>query len=293
MHDFIGYCAVEVVDEQLGLAFPLAVFYPSATPGRAQLVGPYALDVARGAAIEAGRFPLVLLSHGTGSAPLAYRALAQGLARRGFVVGLPEHPFNHRDDNSWAGTAQNLAARPRHLQLAIDALYGNSRFTASLKPDAVGLVGHSMGGYTALALAGGRPASVPRDSPNGVGQAIPVPAADARVKALVLLAPATPWFAAAGALRNVKVPILLLEAEKDEHAGRFHGQVVLTGIEDRGLITHRIVENAGHFSFLSPFPAARVSPAFPPSQDPPGFDRAGFQEELAAEVAAFFARQLT
>jgi predicted dienelactone hydrolase len=252
-------------------------------------VGLYELEVALDAPVKAGAFPLVLVSHGTGGSGMVYRTLAQNLARQGFVVGLPEHPFNNRDDNSWGGTVQNLAARPRHLQLAIDCLAADARFGAALKPDAVGLIGHSIGGYTALVLAGGVATSFANESADGLVQRLPA-RADRRVKALVLLAPATPWFMAPGALREVQVPILLLTGEKDVHTPYFHAQIVLNGVADPGKIEHRVVENAGHFSFLSPFPVERVSPAFPPSQDPPGFDRAGFQQELGAEVAAFLRR---
>jgi len=52
-------------------------------------------------------------------------------------------------------------------------------------------------------------------------------------------------------------------------------------------ITHHIVENAGHFSFLSPFPETMVSPDFPPSQDPEEFDRAVFHHRLSGEIIAF------
>ncbi|MDO7851106.1 alpha/beta hydrolase family protein [Hymenobacter convexus] len=289
MENFVGYRELQVTDGELNLAFPLRVLYPTSTTGQAENVGPYTLDVARDASISPGVFPLVVLSHGTGSSGLVHRNLAHHLARHGFVVGLPEHPYNNRDDDSWAHTTQNLMARPRHLQLAIDALF--QQFSASLKPEVVGLIGHSLGGYTALALAGGQPTATPRDSPDWQQQPIPVPV-DARVKAVVLLAPATPWFLKKGALHNVRVPILLLEGEKDEHASAWHGQIVLNGVSDRRRVTHRVVPNAGHFSFLSPFPAARVSPAFPPSQDPPGFVRARFHEEMNAEIQAFLMREL-
>ncbi|MBF9142747.1 alpha/beta hydrolase family protein [Hymenobacter properus] len=289
MEHFVGYRELQVTDPELNLTFPLRVLYPSPTPSRAESVGPYTLDVAREAPISPGGFRLVLVSHGTGGSGLVYRNLAHHLARHGFVVGLPEHPHNNRDDDSWAHTPQNLRARPRHLQLCIDALL--QQFPSSLKPSAVGLIGHSMGGYTALALAGGQPTATPRDTPDWQNRPIPVPH-DERVKALVLLAPATPWFMAEGALRAVRVPILLMEAEKDEHTTHFHTQVVLNGVPDQQRLTHRVVPNAGHFAFLSPFPAARVSAAFPPSQDPPGFDRLQFHEEMNAEVLAFLTQEL-
>jgi len=291
MKEFAGYCRVEVADNQRGITFPMTVLYPTSTPAGAVSVGLYTLDVALDAPLAAGAFPLVLISHGTGGSALAYRTLAHYLACHGFVVGLPEHPFNNRDNNTWADTIQNLTARPHHLQLAINSLVEQPQFAASLKSDAVAIIGHSMGGYTALALAGGVATSFPREATDGqVYEMHNVP--DDRVKALVLLAPATPWFLAPGALCNVGVPMLLLEAEKDEHTPLWHGQIVLNGVPNRNKVEHRVVENAGHFSFLSPFPAARVSPAFPPSQDPPGFDRARFHDELNADVLAFLTRHL-
>ncbi|UOQ97876.1 hypothetical protein MUN81_21940 [Hymenobacter sp. 5317J-9] len=289
MDYFVGYRRLEVTDAELALTFPVVVLYPSRTAGQAETLGHYTLDVAHEAPVAAGTFPVVLLSHGTGSSGLVHRNLAHYLARHGWVVGLPEHPFNNRDNDAWAGTPQNLVARPRHLQLAIDALSEDSGLAGALRPDGVSLIGHSLGGYTALALAGGRPTATPRDSPDWQQQPIPVPAG-ARVRALVLLAPATPWFMAPGALSGVRVPMLLLEAERDEHLTRFHGEIVRNGVPDARRLTHRVVPNAGHFSFLSPFPAARVSPGFPPSQDPAGFDRLQFHAVLYPEILAFLSQ---
>ncbi|TPG63658.1 alpha/beta hydrolase family protein [Hymenobacter nivis] len=288
MHDYVGYCAVNVEDKSLNLSFPLAVLYPSSTPGRPERLGPYELNVALGAPPKAGAWPLVLLSHGGGSTPLVYRTLAHALARRGFVVGLPEHPFNHLGNNAWEYTAQNLVARPHHLRLAADALLHHPPFAAVLKPNAVALIGHSMGGYAALAAAGGAPMTGPRESPAGAPEPVAT-VADGRVRALVLLAPATAWFSHPGALRRVHAPILLLTAEHDAHTPPVYAQLVRDGVPNPARLTHRVVANAGHFSFLSPFPAARISPDFPPSQDPPGFDRARFHDALPAEIAAFLA----
>jgi predicted dienelactone hydrolase len=289
MHDFVGCRTLAITDAALGLTFPLLVLYASGTPGRPESIGSYTLDVALDAPIAPGPFPLVLVSHGTGGTPLTHRLLAHFLARHGFVVGLPQHHANHRDDNSWHNTPQNLEARPRHLGLAIDGLL--AAFGAAVRPDWVAVIGHSLGGYSALALAGGQPSSLPQGPANGAPQPIPV-VPDARVRALVLLAPATVWYRAPDALRRVRVPILLLHAEKDELTPGFHAQIVLDGVADRQQVQHHMIENAGHYSFFSPFPPERTGPAFPPSQDPPGFDRAQFQTELQAQVLAFLMQQL-
>lgn len=283
-----GYRRLIVADALLQLSFSVHVLYP--TPARPQLVpvGLYSLTAAPEATVAAGQFPVVLVSHGTGSSGLLHRQLAQVLVQQGYVVGLLEHPHNNRDDNRWANTPQNLVARPRHLQLALDYLLRDEHLGAALRPEAA-LVGHSLGGYSALAAVGGQPTAVPGSA---APVAIPVPAADARVRAVVLLAPAVPWYAAPGALAAVQTPLLVLAGEHDEHTPPRHIELVRQGIPATTPLTYRVVANAGHYSFLTPFPPHRTSPAFPPSQDPPGFDRAQFQLAMAQEISSFLAQHL-
>ena len=52
------------------------------------------------------------------------------------------------------------------------------------------------------------------------------------------------------------------------------------------------VAGAGHFSFSTPFPPELTRPDFPPSQDPPGFDRAAYHATLRVELARFFTAAL-
>lgn len=286
-----GCRTVELFDDEMGMTFPMLVLYPSSSPEKPERLGPYALSVSMNGPLDEGTFPLVVISHGTGGSHLVYRNLAAHLARHGFVVATPEHPRNNRNNNDLAGTAANLANRPRHLRLAIDWAFSSGGFGACLVPDAVAIVGHSMGGYTALATAGGLPTAFPNETPDQQPRAVPV-ARDDRVKALVLLAPAAPWFMADGALRGVRVPILMLTAEKDGATPGWNAEIIKRGVPDPALVEHRVVTNAGHYAFLSPFPEAMTSPTFPPSQDPEGFDRARFHEAMNAEIEAFLRRAL-
>jgi len=286
-----GCRTAELFDDEMQMTFPMVVMYPSSAAEKPERLGPYAVSVAMNGPIDAGTFPLVVISHGTGGSHLVYRTLAAHLARHGFVVAMPEHPRNNRNNNDLAGTAANLANRPRHIRLVIDWAFSPGGFGPSLLPDAVAVVGHSMGGYTALATAGGLPTAFANETPDHKPQAVPV-TPDHRVKALVLLAPATPWFMEPGALQGVRVPILMLTAEKDVHTPEGHAEIVKRGLPDGARLEHRVVPNAGHYSFLSPFPEAMNGPAFPPSQDPPGFDRARFHDEMNAEVEAFLRRVL-
>ena len=211
------------------------------------------------------------------------------LARSGFAVALIEHPGNSRNDDRLAGTVANLENRPRHVVRVLDAALADALLGPRISRDDVAMLGHSMGGYTALAVAGGNPSSLPHESPEGVGRPLAV-AHDPRVRALVLLAPATPWFLLEGALSEVDLPILLLTAENDEYAPAFFGALVERGVRSPARVEARVVPLAGHFAFVSPFPPAMVRPDFPPSQDPPGFDRAAYQAVLRADVLAFLRR---
>ncbi|CAG7654923.1 alpha/beta hydrolase family protein [Paenibacillus allorhizosphaerae] len=291
MDCFVGYGEVELTDDLSGVAFPMAVMYPTSTPGKIEAVERFSMEVSINSEPKEGTFPLVIISHGTGGSHLLYRTLAHHLASNGFIVGMPEHPFNNRNNNTLAGTVDNLMNRPRHIRTAIDWFFASPRFMNVLKADAVALIGHSMGGYTALAVAGGAPTSFPNESPDGQPHQLSV-ATDPRVKALVLLAPASAWFKNAGALSGVDLPILMIVGDKDEHTPLIHAQFILDGVSDRTKIQYRIVENAGHYSFLSPFPEAMKSPSFPPSQDPAGFHRESFHRELNSEVLDFLMRQV-
>jgi predicted dienelactone hydrolase len=241
------------------------------------------------AAIADGVFGLVVISHGTGGSPLVYRTLGQYLARNGFLVALPEHPRNNRNNNDLAGTAAILVNRPRQIRSVIDWALAHNEIGSHLAPGAAAIIGHSLGGYTALALAGGTPTAFAHETRDSRPEKLET-TSDERVRALVLLAPAAAWFMEPGALGGVSVPILMLTAEKDVHTPNWHAQLILEGVPQPSLIQHRIVQNAGHFSFLSPFPDSMTKPAFPPSQDPEGFDRGRFLSEMNADILAFLQR---
>jgi predicted dienelactone hydrolase len=236
------------------------------------------------------RRPLVVLSHGNNGTPWAYRDMAKHLARSGFVVALPEHLGNSRSDNRLERTAANLVNRPRHLSLAIDALLADAELRDRVATERVGVIGHSIGGYTGLAAAGGCPWAAAHESADG--RPHPVEAtADARVGALVLLCPATFWFIR-GSLSAVRAPILIVTGEKDEITPASHAAAVIGGVPDAALVEHRVIPGAGHFSVMSRFPPEMCRPEFPPSQDPEGFDREAIQPELFGWVTEFLRRTL-
>lgn len=281
---FVGSRQMLIRDAAQGVSFPAVVLYPTDEPSRPTAFGPFAMDVSCDALVAQGLFPLVVVSHGTSGSHLLYRTIGTHLAKNGYVVAMLEHPGNNRNNNELEGTHENLVNRPRHVRLTIDALIADARFSACLRQNMVALLGHSLGGYTALAVAGGTPWSEARKKVEVV--------ADARIRALVLLAPAAAFYLPEDSLRHVKVPILMLVAEHDAFTPRWHTDVVRDRVPDPAQLTSRVVENAGHFSFLSPFPPQMKTPGFLPSTDPAGFDREKFHQQLPAEVLDFLDRSL-
>lgn len=284
-----GCRLLEIKDEVQRAVIPLALLYPARGAEHIERFGPYSLEAARDVPLVGEGLPLVVLSHGNGGTPWAYRDMAKYLARAGFLVALPEHRGNSRDDNSLAGTATNLENRPRHISLTIDAVFADPA-TKEFAAERVGVIGHSIGGYTALAAAGGQPWAASHESADGKAHPVRV-TSDERIGSLVLLSPATFWFAP-GALKEVSVPILMRTGEKDEITPASHADNVIRGVRDPSLVEHKVIAGAGHFSVMSMFPPEMIRPDFPPSQDPEGFNRQDIQASLFSDVENFFRRTL-
>ncbi len=284
----VGCRALAVHDPVQQVRIPAWLLYPTRTPDRIERFGMYSLEVASGAEVAGAALPLVVISHGTGGTPWAYRGLAAHLARHGFVVAMLEHPGNTRRDDALAHTVANLENRPRHIRLVIDAALADPGLGPLIARERIAIVGHSMGGYTALAVLGGRAVTLPTQTPEGRPQPVSTEA-DPRVRAAILLAPAIDWFGGEGALAEVTAPILVRTGALDPLASASRVRWALRSHPAPGAIDHADVPNAGHFGFMSPFPPDLTRPEFPPSQDPPGFDRRAYQDVLFAEVTHFLA----
>lgn len=227
------------------------VYYPSTDAAVAGLSGDVASVIGipivetptfRDVAAAPGLFPIVLFSHGNGGIRFQSLYFAAHLASHGYVVVSPDHHGNSIPD-AIAGVSDPdvVMNRPLDMSFLIDQLEGfqvegGHFLEGALDLDAIGASGHSFGGFTVFALAGGAFSGGTFTEP--------------RVDAILPLAPAafgsTPAF-----FESISIPTLVIGGTLDETTPFDTNQQqpydsLSSGAAVVGLATLR---NAGHFTF--------------------------------------------
>jgi predicted dienelactone hydrolase len=306
----VGYRRIEIQDVVTDERFPVAIWYPTTAPPSLSEFGPYTMRVARAATPADGKFGLVVISHGSGGDAFAHRDLAIALASTGYVVAAPLHPRDNFQDKSGVGSISVWIGRPKQVSLVIDRVLEDKTLGPIIERERIGVVGHSSGGYAALAVAGVKPSmnalvqhcrGVPEDARfcffggaaarEAVLKDGEIPDVhDRRVRAIVLLAPVGALFTDE-ALSNLAVPVRIYGAERDDLTPvRYHAERLAKVLAAKAEYVQ--IKGAGHFSFIASFPDSLRNSAGEAGQDPKGFDRNVMHEKLNPEIVAFFDRTL-
>jgi predicted dienelactone hydrolase len=211
------------------------------------------LDLYTSNAVTADK-PIIIFSHGLFSVNAEMRYLAQHLASHGYVVAVPEHP---RSNGTYLEQFFELDAaisalfeqvkvlqpeeylnRTRDISFVLDYLEGLNRTSNSLRgklaTDNVLVLGYSLGGATALSLAGAEmqlealkdwcPQRQTLASNLGLWaqcQAAGLPEnhytlRDPRVKAAIALSPVTSLLFGETGLAEIEIPTLIAAGSADK-----------------------------------------------------------------------------
>ncbi|WP_017297247.1 alpha/beta hydrolase [Nodosilinea nodulosa] len=139
--------SLTLVDAERNRTYPADVFIPQNLPG-------------------SGPIPVIVISHGLGDSRTTFFGLAAHAASHGFAVALPDHIGSNSTQkqamltglDSETFKARDFLDRPLDISFLLDELdrLNGSTFGGRLDVSRVAAVGHSFGGYTALAVGGAK-----------------------------------------------------------------------------------------------------------------------------------------
>jgi len=283
-------------------------------------------NAAVGAPIAASpqKFPLILLSHGSGGSARQMAWLGTALARAGYIAVAIDHP-----GNTGAGepTVQGFTLwwlRARELSMSLDTVLADPVFAPHIDRSRIGAAGFSVGGYTVIGLAGARVdfaalqafcAKNPRvgncqSPPEFPGLVTKMSAllksdpayasavaksndsvADPRVRAVYAIAPSAVDSVTLASLKKIAVPVRIAFGSNDTTlAPRQNALRYANAIRGATVLS---IPGAGHYTFLDTCTTAgkRTIPG-PVCNDARGLDRSAAHAQVVNDAIAFFERTL-
>ncbi|WP_433850162.1 alpha/beta hydrolase family protein [Brucella pseudogrignonensis] len=155
----VGVREIKVPFAERKTDLSVAIWYPAQKGGEAISFGENKVfkgtEAYLNAPLAAGKFPVILLSHGSGGRVETAGWLAAKLAEAGFVVAGPNHPGT-TSGNSLPAETPKLWQRTHDISDVASYLASDAEWSPHLKADQMGVVGFSLGGATALELIGAR-----------------------------------------------------------------------------------------------------------------------------------------
>jgi len=154
-----GYDRFDLTADHRARPIAASIWYPAANPtyrapvGDGPIFNPTFAFI--GPAIAKGLHPLVLLSHGSGGNADSLGWLTSGLVAKGAIVLAVNHPGS-TSGNSSPRRSVDLEARAHDLTAALDMILTDPAFAPFIDAERISTVGFSLGGATALGLAGVR-----------------------------------------------------------------------------------------------------------------------------------------
>lgn len=252
-------------DPQRNLA--VRIFYPTLSDAAPQLQAANGVfqgfSAIANAPLAAGTFPLVILSHGSGGNNASLAWLATQLASRGMIVMAANHPGSTTGDSS---PATDVTLQTQDVSNLLDEVLVSKIWGRQIDTQKIGVIGHSKGGYSALALAGGL---LTRQRFVAYCQSMPempdcqfyqhgklnlqqldkhrleASYRDPRIRFAVALDPGMSYVLTPQSLQQITIPLLVIAAGYYIKAS---GTLDLGG---RKLpVTQQSIPQAGHFDFL-------------------------------------------
>ncbi len=272
------------------------------------------LQTVKNGKLAAKKYPLILISHGTGGGRLTLEWLADILVQNGFIVAAVDH-WGNTYDNKIAIDFVTPWERPQDISFVLSGLLGDPRLGPAIDQNRIGAAGFSIGGYTVIALAGGlldyNALKTYTESPKGqqeinipefpglntilktaeVGDSYarsPKQLKDKRIKAFFAICPAIgQGFTSRSQFSAVNKPLYIVEVENDSitpyktNAQHYHELIA----DSQYLL---IKGKAGHYVFLAEAAPVLKEQAPVYFTDDPSVNRHQMHEKVGELAVKFF-----
>jgi predicted dienelactone hydrolase len=216
------------------------------------------------AEVDNTRFPLIILSHGSGGEYSNHTGLIDSLIENGFIVAALNHPMNTTRDNTDEGVI-SVWHRPRDISVLLDYLLNDSNWVNVIDENRIGAAGFSSGGYTVLALAGaiydrglmsaycasqerGKDCELATDSSNVDFRDSSASYKDERIKSVFSMAPAVGSAITKESLAKIEIPVFIIASKDDELVSPNYGAIRYAENIPRSDLV--LLPSGGHFIFL-------------------------------------------
>lgn len=297
------------------------VTYPARADGDAYTLGGDDLwtgvPARRNATPVPEKFPLVVLSHGSGGNAAALGWLSTELARNGFIVAAPNHIHSTSGDSIPAESIK-IWERSRDVTALIDRMTSDPDWAPIVDKDRIGGIGFSLGGTTMMLSAGARASLTPfaafcddpKNADDGCGWfkrggvdfskidagAFEGDYRDARLKAVVAVDPGFTMAYQADSLAAIHMPMLFVNlGTGDKIMPGVRADALAAQIKGAG---YAAIPDAIHFSFLGicnpggPELLKRYGEEDPICADGGETPREELHKQILFQIAVFLRREL-
>ncbi len=273
----IGQKSVTYVDESRKRPLVTEIWYPTYDTEKKEnsddLPVFKMIQTIHNASIPDKKFPLLLVSHGTGGNRFSLTWFVERMVREGYIVVAMDH-FGNSTFNKLPREFVKWWERAIDVKYVLTALLNAPDIGTKIDQSRIGGVGFSLGGYTNIALAGGYvnrkkemalESNMPPEFPE-TEEAIDLTSdsqivssyyqykdhvKDERIKAFFVMAPAIgPGFHTKKQVEEITAPIFIVAGKGDTNTPTKHNALNYHNLIEHSRI-HLFDKYVGHYIFLN------------------------------------------